>query len=723
MTKKISREIEIGGRTLKLEVGDFAGQTNAAVWATYGQTAVLATVVASPHPTNLDYFPLDVEYMERLYAGGRIKGSRWVKREGRPTDEAILAGRLIDRSLRPLFPEGFLNEVQVTVTVLSVDGEDDPVVLASLASAAALSFSNIPFSGPMATVEVGMKEDTYFINPVAGDEEFSDLNLVISCTREKVVMIEAKGNQVEEKKVVAGIEFGFKEAQRLLDFIEAMRQEIGKEKMAYVSYASPELEKEISQKIKKDLEEAWEKARKGEELALSPIKEAVLESFAEEDKIKIRLAFEKAVKKWLRGKLLEGERPDGRKIDEIRPITAEVGVLPRTHGSAIFTRGKTQVLSIATLGPLSLEQWIESPEGEETKRYMHHYSMLPFASGEIAFISGPKRREIGHGALAEKALEPVLPGKDVFPYAIRVVSEVLSSDGSTSMASTCGSTLALMDAGVPIKEPVAGIALGMASKQEKWTILTDIAGIEDFNGEMDFKVTGTKNGVTAIQMDVKNEGLVLAAIDEALVRAKKAREEILAKMLAVLPQAREKVSQYAPKVALVKIDPEKIGGLIGPGGKIIRQIIEETGCEVNVEDNGEVSISGANGEEVNRAVNWVKNLTREVKAGEIFEGVVKRIRPFGAFVEILPQKEGLVHVSQMASHFVKDPAEVVSEGDKVQVKVREIDDQGRINLTMILDGSNQPQEYQERPRLSHFSSPRGRYERSGRGDASRRPRR
>jgi len=682
--KLIREEIEFGGRTLKLEVGRLARQANMAVLASYGETCVLATVATSKEPSSLDYFPLDVEYLEKLYAGGRIKGSRWVKREGRPSDEAVLAGRLIDRSIRPLFPKDYHYDVQVTIEVLSVDGENDPVVLAALATSAALTFSDIPWQGPIATVGVGMKDGAYFINPVASEKEFSDLDLVVSNTKEKTVMIEAKANEVKEKEMAEAIAFARQQTAALIDFIEKMRQKVGKEKIV-VTKEKIEGEEEIKKAARAVIKEYFAKKDNSEDI-FDFLINSLVGKFPGNKERDLRSIADEILKEEMKKRLLKGERPDGRKIDEIRPLSMEVGVLPRTHGSALFTRGMTQVLTIATLGSLSLEQWIESPEGEETKRYMHHYAMPPFASGEVGFLRGPGRREIGHGALAEKALEPVLPSESKFPYAIRLVSEVMSSNGSTSMASVCGSTLSLMDAGVPIKAPVAGIAMGLVTKGEDYVILTDIAGVEDHNGEMDFKVAGTKEGITAIQLDVKNDGLNEKIIGETLERARQARLFILEKMTAVISSPRKNISQYAPKVALVKIDPEKIGAVVGPGGKIIRQIIEETKCDVNVEDDGRVTIAGPKEEDVKRAKEWVESLVREVKVGEIFEGTVKRIQPFGAFVEILPGKEGLVHVSQMASRFVKEPSEVVAIGDKVKVKVREIDDQGRINLTMLLDG-------------------------------------
>ncbi len=692
--KIIKKSFEIGGRTLTLETGRLAQQANAAVLASYGETMVLATVVSSAPKAELDYFPLSVEYIERLYAGGRIKGSRWVKREGRPSDEATLTARLVDRSIRPLFPKGYKNEVQVTVTVLSVDGENDPDILGILATSAALSISNIPWNGPIAAARVGWiapKEDKqghYLINPLLPELNFSELDLVVSGTKEKTIMLEGKGKQLQEEIVLEAINFAGDELEKIIKVIHELVEEVGKKKQ---EFAEPEINKELLKILEKDYQHKFDhiliqriaKEEEGEELAV--LSQEVFEKYEEKYGIKeINQAFDYLFKKFVRSEILERDkRPDGRKKDEIRPISMELGVLPRTHGSAIFTRGQTQALTVVTLGAPSLEQLIEAPTGEETKRYIHHYNMPPYSVGETGRVGFTSRREIGHGALAEKALEPVIPPEDKFPYTIRLVSEIMSSNGSTSMASVCGSTLSLMDAGVPITDPVAGIAIGLVTDEKKFVTLTDILGMEDFSGDMDFKVAGTKNGITVIQLDVKIPGLTAEIIKDALEKAKKARLFILEKINEAMPGPRGEISRFAPKIAVIHIPTEKIGEVIGPGGKMIRQIITQTNCTVDVEDDGTVTISGTNPEDLAKAVDWVKGLVREVKPEEIYEGAVKRILPFGAFVEILPGKEGLVHVSQMASGFVKSPEEVVTIGQQVKVRVMEIDDQGRINLSML----------------------------------------
>lgn len=682
------KTIEIGGRTLSLETGGFAVQADGAVLVRYGDTEVLVTVVEGIKKEDQNFLPLSVEYVERLYAGGRIKGSRWVKREGRPSDDSVLIGRLVDRSIRPLFPKDYYNEVQVVITVLSVDMENNPDILSVIGASAALSISPIAWAGPLATVRIGLKEDKCFINPTNSENAASDLDLVISCSKEKIDMIEAGAKQVSEEKFLEAISFGRKEAEAILTLINDFAKEFGKEKKAA---EKKETDKAFMDKVKKEIVKNKDLLfYKGD---FVETKMAIIESFPEEERKNAAKLFDEVFKKVIRSETLAGNRYDGRKVDEIRPLSMEVGLLPRTHGSALFTRGQTQVLTAATLAGPSLEQLIESAEGEVSKRYLHHYNMAPFASGEVGRMSGTGRREIGHGALAERALEPVLPPSDKFPYTIRLVSEVLSSNGSTSMASTCASTLALMDAGVPITDMVSGIAMGLITDEEsgKYLILTDIAGIEDFNGDMDFKITGTRKGMTAVQLDSKIGGLTENQIKETLEKAKVARMFVLDKMNECLSAPREKLSQYAPRVTIIKIDPEKIGEVIGPGGKMIRRIIAETGAMVEVDDDGSVNISGTDDASVQKAVDIITGLTKEVKPGEIYDGTVKRIQPFGAFVEILPGKDGLVHVSQMAQGFVNNPEEIVSIGQKVKVKVVEIDDLKRINLTMLLD-SDKPRE-------------------------------
>ncbi|MDP2649381.1 MAG: polyribonucleotide nucleotidyltransferase [bacterium] len=710
---KTSTTLELAGKTLTLETGRLASQATSSVLARLGDTMVLATVVAGGVRSDLDYFPLSVEYIERLYAGGRIKGSRWVKREGRPSDDAILTARLIDRSIRPLFPKEYKNEVQVVVTVLSVDGENEPDIISLIAVSAALSISKIPWLGPIGAIRIGFVKEKgnggaeLLVNPGGAELGLSELDMVLSQTKEKTVMIEAGALQVSEETIVSAVAKAREENNKIIEFIEELVKKVGQKKEEVApDTALYDLIARIEKTYKSEIL-SFVKSRAQKEAGSKEFEgliEKIFEGFQTEDsdtkidKKKVAKAVETVFFKGIRESILKNsQRPDGRKIDEVRPISGEASVLPRTHGSAIFQRGDTQALTVATLGSPRMEQLIESAGGEEVKRYMHHYSMPPYSVGETGRIGTPSRREIGHGALAERAIIPVIPSQEKFPYTIRVVSEILSSNGSTSMAATCGSTLALMDAGVPISKPVAGIAMGMMSHpssakslakekgKEEYVLLTDIIGLEDFSGDMDFKVAGTDLGVTAIQLDVKTLGITESQISETLEKAKTARLFILQKMQEILPTSRTAVSEFAPKIELVHVPVEKIGEVIGPGGRVIRNIIAETGATVDVEDDGTITVSGTSEESVQKAVEWVKGLTREVVAGEVFEGEVKRILPFGAFVEILPGKEGMVHVSKMGKGFVKNPSDVVSIGQKVKVKVAEIDDQGRINLSMLFD--------------------------------------
>lgn len=694
--KKTSKSFEIDGKTITLETGTLAQLATSSVMARMGDTIVLANVTMGRADTTLDYFPLSVEYAERLYAGGKIKGSRWVKREGRPTDEAVLTGRLIDRSIRPLFPKELKKDVQVIVNVLSVDGVNDPDVLAINAVSAALAISKIPWNGPVGAVRVGIAksdpENSLIVNPDSTVELNLDLVLTASKTGH-TLMVEAGANEVAEENALKAVTLAREWGVKIIEFVNEVTKEIGEPK---IEVSADEVKDEfvalVEKSYKQNVIDVLE-GELGENVSgdLAKIVDVIVEAESKKlkageegpDKKKIFEAVDYVFKKIIRENIVEKEkRFDGRKIDQLREITAQASFLPRVHGSGLFSRGQTQVLSIATLAASSFSQLVETLEGEETKRYMHHYSFPPYSVGETGRIGSPNRREIGHGALAERALEAVLPSVEEFPYAIRVVSEVMSSNGSTSMASACGSTLALMDAGVPIKTPVAGIAIGLMTLNDKYKILTDIIGLEDFAGDMDFKVAGTKNGITAIQLDVKKDALTDEMVAEVFERAKKARLEILDVMLKAIPESKKEVSTFAPKIKMIKIDPEKIGGLIGPGGKMIKSIIASTGAQVDVEDDGSVSIAAVEEEAVNKAVEWVEGLTHEVKPGEEYEGEVKRMMGFGAFVEILPGKEGLVHVSEMSADYVEKPEDVVSLGDKVKVRVKEIDDQGRINLSM-----------------------------------------
>ena len=714
MSKKTKASLEIGGKTLTLEIGELALQATSSVLARLGDTMVLVTVVAGKERADLDYFPLTVEYVERLYAGGRIKGSRWVKREGRPSDDSILIARLIDRSIRPLFPKELKKEVQIIVTVLSVDGENSPDILSIVATSACLAISRIPWKGPIGAVRIGYVKEKdgaaksgqeFLINHGAQESELSDLDLVVSQLKDKTLMIEAGALQVSEEIVLEAILRAQVENNKIIDFIEDFAKKAGVKKETvsqdseYHALVSV-LEKSYRDEIVGMIKGRITKESGGDSSDLIDKiyeDEKAKDSESNIDKKVIAKAVEYILFKAIRDNTLKkGIRPDGRGAQEIREITGMVSVLPRTHGSAIFQRGDTQALTVVTLGSPRLEQLIESAEGEESKRYIHHYSMPPYSVGETGRIGVPSRREIGHGALAERALLAVTPKQEKFPYTIRVVSEILSSNGSTSMASTCGSTLALMDAGVPILKPVAGIAMGMVSDGDKYVILTDILGLEDFSGDMDFKVAGTDMGITAIQLDVKIMGLTSTQIKEVFEGAKKARLRILKEMQKIITTSRKVVSEYAPKIEQIQVPVDKIGEVIGPGGRVIKNIIAQTGATVDVEDSGLVTISGTSVESVAKALEWVRSITREVTVGEVFEGEVKRILPFGAFIEFLPGKEGMVHVSQMSAGFVRNPADVVSIGKKVKVKVIEIDEQGRINLSMLI-GENGETIRKEKP--------------------------
>lgn len=699
--------VQINSTKLTFKVGKFAPQANASVLAQIGETIVLATVVSSAPREDLDYFPLYVEYQEKLYAGGKIKGSRWVKREGRPSDEAILTARLIDRSIRPLFPEDYKNEVQVVITVLSVDAENDPDVLAICATSAALAISDIPWQGPVGAVRIGLKEGNFFANPVYQERNFSDLDLVVVGTEKSIVMVEVGARQVVEEEMIKALEFGQKQIKKVIDTIKDLAAKVGQKKQPVTKKKiKAELVKKVEKLAKVEVERLIKQFDQKPDLSqLEEIKKAIYEEMEEESKKEIGQIVDQYFKAQIRKQILEkGKRADGRKAQEIRPLCIEVGILPRTHGSAVFQRGLTQALTITTLGSPSLEQLIEGMEGEETKRYIHHYYMPPFSVGEVGRFGWPSRREVGHGSLAERALEPVIPSEEKFPYTIRVVSEIMSSNGSTSMASVCGSSLSLMDAGVPISKPVAGIAMGLVEK----LILTDITGIEDHVGDMDFKVAGTKEGITALQMDVKTLNVNLEILAKGLLKAKEARIYILNEMSKILPVPRSQLSKYAPRISVLHIDKEKIGDVIGPGGRMIRAIINETGVAMDVDDDGSVTISGIDPDQVKRAIDWVDGLTREVQAGETFEGEVKRILPFGAFVEILPGKEGLVHISEMSDEYVGHPSDIVEIGKKVKVRVKEIDDMGRINLSMLfgekVKRTTEGTTKQRRP--GRFSSPR-----------------
>jgi len=687
---------EIDGQKLTLQFGKLAQAVDTSVYATLGDTAVLVTVAVGPENPNIDYFPLSVEYAEKLYAGGLIKGSRWIKREGRPSDYAVLTGRLIDRSIRPLFPKTYKKQVQVVVTLLSVDGVNDPAVLSAIAASAALTVSSVPWAGPISTVRIGYitssenKETELILNPTENEEEFSSLDLVVSSTKDKILMIETKANMIKDEIIQEAIEMAKKENQKIIEFIAKVSKKIGKKKDIVPDEKSyPEILKLIKGKYAKPVAEVVKQTAEtagSEDKMIHEIVSSIYDDLEKKyDTKQILATINKNNYETIKKNILEKKtRPDDRKVNEVRKLNIEVSVLPRTHGSALFQRGQTQILSITTLGSTTLEQLIEGPEGKEAKRYIHHYSDGPYSYGQVGRMMGPSRRAIGHGALAEKAIEPVLPSVEEFPYAIRVVSEILSENGSSSMGSVSGSSLSLMDAGVPLKKAVTGVAMGLVSKSDDdYVVLTDIVGLEDFAGEMDFKIAGTSEGVTAIQLDVKNKGLTQKMIKDIFAQAKKARLEILDSMNKVIDRPRKEISRYAPKVVVLTPPQDKIGDIIGPGGKNIRALIAKTQTEINVDDDGKVTVSGLDRAKVDEAVAHINNITRVIQVGEEFEGEVKRILQFGAFVEMLPGKEGLVHVSKMGRGFVKNPYDVVKIGQKVRVRVYQIDNMGRINLQMI----------------------------------------
>ncbi len=679
---------EVAGRDLTIESGKVAWQAGGAVTVRYGDTLVLATATASKEPRpNVDFFPLTVDFEERLYAAGKIPGG-YIKREGRPSTEAILTSRLTDRPLRPLFPKGFRNDVQIVITPLSVDQENDPGVMAVIGASAALTISDIPFSGPVAAVRVGYIDGQIVVNPKLQDLERSELDLVMAATRDAIVMVEAGANEVPEETVLEALRLGHESIIPIIDMQEELRELCGKEKREFPLKTSPEaLQTAMKDYIGTRLHDTLVHPDKQQrEAAVDALEAEVTGHFEAEETWEtgdIRSVFESLVKKTVREMILkENIRPDGRSRTEIRPLSVEVGVVPRVHGSGLFSRGQTQALTIATLGSGSDEQIIDGLGIEESKRYMHHYNFPPFSVGETRPLRGPGRREIGHGMLAERALEAVIPSQDQFPYTIRLVSEILSSNGSTSMAATTGSTLALMDAGVPIKAPVSGIAMGLITNDEgDYAILTDIQGVEDALGDMDFKVTGTRDGVTAIQMDIKVSGLSGQIMTEALEQARRARLVILDKMHEVIPEPRKDLSRYAPRITRIQINPDKIGTVIGPGGKMIKQIIAETKAQIDIEDDGTVFIASNDGDAAQKAIDMIKGLTAEVEVGQTYNGTVRRILDFGAFVEVLPGKEGLVHISQLAAERVNRVEDVVNVGDKFEVKVTGIDSMGRINLS------------------------------------------
>ncbi|WJH33298.1 polyribonucleotide nucleotidyltransferase [Paenibacillus sp. CC-CFT747] len=687
MEKKI--QIDLGGRPLVLETGRLAKQANGAVMVRYGDTAVLCTVTASTEPKDLDFFPLTVNYEERLYAVGKIPGG-YVKREGRPTQKAILASRLTDRPIRPLFPEGFRNDVQIVNIVMSVEQDCSPEIAAMIGTSAALSISNVPFNGPIGGVVVGRVDGQFVINPTVEQADKSELYLVVSGTKDAIMMVEAEAHEVPEEIMLEAIMFGHEEIKKIVAAIEELTAEVGKTKMAVKLHTvDEEVNRLVRQYAKDRLVQAVSIGEKhARQDAIDLINDDTITHFNEvyvdePDKLgDVKEVLYDIVKEEVRRLITHDKiRPDGRALDEIRPIECDTGILPRTHGTGLFTRGQTQALSVCTLGALGDVQILDGLDLEETKRFMHHYNFPPFSVGEARPLRAPGRREIGHGALGERALQMVLPPESEFPYTIRVVSEVLESNGSTSQASICAGTMALMDAGVPIKAPVAGVAMGLIKDGEHVSILTDIQGMEDHLGDMDFKVAGTAKGVTAIQMDIKIEGIDRAILSEALTQAKEGRMFILNKMVAHISEPKKELSPYAPKITIMQIHPDKIRDVIGAGGKIINKIIEETGVKIDIEQDGKVYIASSNQAMNDRAKEIIEGIVREVVVGEVYLGTVKRVEKFGAFVEVLPGKEGLVHISQLSTERVAKVEDVVKIGDKITVKVTEIDQQGRVNLS------------------------------------------
>ena len=683
----VTKNVEVAGRRLSIETGRVAEQANGAVILRQGDTVVLSTAVMAKEPREgIDWFPLTCDYEEKLYAAGKIPGA-FMRREGRPSETAILASRLTDRPLRPLFPEGFRLDVQVVSTVLSVDQENDPTILSINGASTALVISDIPFQGPVGAVRMGYLDGKVVVNPSMARMAESQLDLVVAGTADAILMVEAGAKGVTEQIVLDALDMAHTEIKNICAAQLELQQQVGQEKREWVPPAYPEQMIEIvGEYLALRLDQVLYKADKAtRETDIDDLRRKTIvelgERFPEHVEILGKL-FDKALKDRVRQRVVEeGVRIDGRGLKDVRTITVEVGVLPRTHGSGLFTRGQTQALTIATLGTMGDAQKIDGLTDETSKRYMHHYNFPPYSVGEARPLRGPGRREIGHGALAERALLAVIPTVDEWPYTMRLVSEILSSNGSTSMASVCGSTLALMDAGVPIKSPVAGIAMGLVTREGKFAVLTDIQGVEDNLGDMDFKVAGTRDGITALQMDIKVKGLTHEILAQALEQAREARLFVLDKMLAVIPKPRSEMSPYAPRITTIMINPDKIRDIIGPGGKMIRKITEETGAQIDVEDDGRVFIAAVDQEGGKKAIDWIKGLTDEVEVGRIYKGKVVRIMPFGLFVEVLPNQDGLVHVSKLTDHRVERPEEVANVGDEIMVKATEVDSQGRLNLS------------------------------------------
>ena len=680
-------EIELGGRKLTIEQGKMAKQANGAVLVRYGDTVVLVTATASSAPREgVDFFPLTVDYEEKMYAAGKIPGG-FIKREGRPSSDAVLCARLIDRPIRPLFPDGFRNDVQIVATVLCVEQDNPPEIAAMIGASCALTVSDIPFMGPIAGVRVGYVDGAFVINPTEAQRAVSELNLTVAGSHDAVMMVEAGANELSEEVVLDAILFGHAEIRRLVEFQNDIRSACGKEKIVPAIFAvSEDLESKVRAYAEERLDAATRNSDKlMRDADIAAIKAETVEHFIEEypeaakEISQILYKIEKGIVRHMITH--EKIRPDGRALDEVRPVSCEVGILPRTHGSGLFTRGQTQVLTVTTLGSIGDEQIIDGLGPETTKHYLHHYNFPGYSVGEARPMRSPGRREIGHGVLAERALFPMIPSIEDFPYTIRLVSEILESNGSSSMGSVCGSTLSLMCAGVPIKRPVSGVAMGLVRDGDDYSILTDIQGMEDALGDMDFKVAGTTKGITAIQMDIKIAGITRDILASALAQAKQGRAFILEKMLACIDKPAAELSPYAPRVEVITIDIDKIRDVIGTGGKVVRKIIDETGVDVDIHEDGNIFITSPNMEAMDRARKMIEDIVREVEVGEVYTGRVTRFLKFGAFVELLPGKEGLCHISQLAKHRVESVEDVVKIGDQLEVKVIEIDDKGRINVS------------------------------------------
>lgn len=678
---------ELGGRPLTIETGKIAKQANGSVLIRYGETAVVVAVTGTDTPREgVDFFPLTVDFEEKMYAVGKIPGG-FLRREGRPPETAILTSRLIDRPIRPMFPDGYHNDVQIVATAVSVDPDNAPDIPAMIGASCALSISDIPFEGPIAGVRVGRVDGKFIINPTLEQAAVSEMNVAVAGTKEAILMVEAGAKEVSEQVMLDAILFGHEEIKKLVAFQEQIQAEVGKPKMEFTPYVPPEaLSKEIMEYGEPKIHDAlMDPDKLHRDKMVSETKEAILEHFVElypESEIDIAHIVQKLVKKVFRHIITHDKiRPDGRALDEVRPISCEVGLLARPHGCSLFTRGQTQVLNCLALAPLREAQTLDGLGTELTKRYIHHYNFPPYSVGETKPLRSPGRREIGHGALAERALLPVIPSEEEFPYTIRLVSEVLESNGSSSMASTCASTLSLMDAGVPIKAPVSGVAMGLVKEGDDITILTDIQGLEDANGDMDFKVAGTEKGITAIQMDIKIDGINRQIFEQALEQARKGRAYILGKMLECIPAPRPSLKEHAPKITTLKINPDKIKDVIGPGGKVIKKITGESGAKIDIEEDGTVYVAAADQASANKAIEAINAITAEPEIGKIYTGKVTRLMNFGAFVEFMPGREGLVHISQLAKERVEKVEDVVNVGDEIVVKLVEIDAKGRMNLS------------------------------------------